>query len=142
VSAALLARVRLGTAHIAGYSLDGKLLATRMLCTALAQQWGLTLAGDPGADSTLEELVLPDCAGPAAALRALLRQAYAIGEDDRRLRQAILGAGEAQAAANFDALRKHYPVRRELRGRPVSHAADGQRALLLAMGCVPQRRPE
>ncbi len=35
ISSALLQRVTLGTAHIAGYSLDGKLLATRMLSEAV-----------------------------------------------------------------------------------------------------------
>ncbi len=36
ISQALLRQVQFGTPHIAGYSLDGKLLATRMLVEAMA----------------------------------------------------------------------------------------------------------
>ena len=47
VDPALLRQVRLGTPHIAGYSHDGKLLATRMLVAAMARELGLDWR-DPG----------------------------------------------------------------------------------------------
>jgi erythronate-4-phosphate dehydrogenase len=37
ISAELLRRVHYGSPHVAGYSLDGKILATRMLCDRLAE---------------------------------------------------------------------------------------------------------
>ncbi|MFV8817196.1 4-phosphoerythronate dehydrogenase [Haliea sp. E17] len=134
----LLAGVDLGTAHIAGYSLDGKLLATGMLATALAQTLGLDVpaprAPDPG------PLFLAAPGSPADALRQLLAQRYRVADDDRRLRDAVLGAPAEQAARNFDLLRKHYPERRELAGSVVNldTGAESHAGLVRALGAIPR----
>ena len=121
ISAALLASVRLGTAHIAGYSLDSKVLASRMLCQALTESrhWStVALAGDPLAE--LPPLQLEQASSPAEVIRQLCLASYPIERDDRLLREATLGQVPAQAADNFDQLRKCYPERRELSGRKVA----------------------
>ncbi|MCB1677351.1 MAG: 4-phosphoerythronate dehydrogenase [Halioglobus sp.] len=146
IDPALLGRVLLGTAHIAGYSLDGKLRATRMLAAALAAHLGVpaaataTGAGDCGAahsDLSLPPLRLAAGVTGAALLRYLLRARYDIVEDDRLLREATLGMEPAVAAAGFDRLRRDYRVRRELAGSVVhgTGVAPQARRLVAALGC-------
>lgn len=138
VQESLLSRVKYGTAHIAGYSLDGKLLATRMLKEAL-----LTHLGDLEPETSGNEYnsVSPIClsGSPTGAtlLRELLQHNYSIVEDDQLLREAALGQASATAAASFDRLRKGYRVRREVFGANVDvtlrNAADLR--IIEAMGC-------
>ncbi|KZX53351.1 hypothetical protein A3709_09460 [Halioglobus sp. HI00S01] len=109
----LLANVAFGTAHIAGYSLDGKLLATRMLLDAMADEFHIELSGGPGTAAPSLPLVAPIAPERAAAVRELLAQVYRIEEDDTLLRKAVAEAPEAIATA-FDGLRRSYRVRREL----------------------------
>ena len=139
VDHALLQRVDLGTAHIAGYSLDGKLLGSRMVCQALASHFEVDVqvaashAGEP------EPLRLPEDLAGAALIRHLLRARYRIREDDQRLRDATLGAGPEVAAAAFDRLRRDYPARRELQGSVVCGRFTDESvvALLKGLGCIP-----
>jgi erythronate-4-phosphate dehydrogenase len=135
----LLRQVRLGTAHIAGYSQDGKLLATRMLVEAMSAHFGIpwqdpgSAAGEPPVITLAQELE------PAALMRHLLRCRYRIEEDDSALRKVALDDAAA-AAAGFDRLRRDYPPRRELCGSRVLVAApsDATRELLLGLGCTIQ----
>jgi erythronate-4-phosphate dehydrogenase len=136
---ALLDQVTLGSAHIAGYSLDGKLLATRMLCDAAALQLGLALQyqGSPAAEA--EALKVPDELTGAALLRYLLKARYDIRRDDALLRSATLGRDTVQAAMSFDLLRKQYRERRELLGSTVHGNFQSQLhiELVQGLGCVP-----
>ncbi|MCO1335262.1 4-phosphoerythronate dehydrogenase [Microbulbifer sp. OS29] len=101
----LLQAVDLGTPHIAGYSLDGKLAGTRMIREALCRQLGIApLAVEDKSTGSIVEIV-----GDSAA--ELLLQMYDPREDDRRLRAAAAGTAPMQAA--FDQLRKDYPERLE-----------------------------
>ena len=139
IDQALLKRVDLGTAHIAGYSLDGKLLGTQMVCQALASHFEIDVqvadspAGEP------EPLELPDGLAGAALIRYLLRARYGIRDDHQRLREATLGAEPGPAAAAFDRLRRDYPARRELLGSAVRgrFSEEGVVALLEGLGCIP-----
>jgi erythronate-4-phosphate dehydrogenase len=129
--------VQLGTPHIAGYSLDGKLLATRMLLHAMAGHFNMLL-DDPGsAAGTAPVLRVPDGASGAELLRAVVAQRYDIHSDDASLRAATLGATPTAAASAFDQLRRNYPERREILGSPwapgkLSAAAQ---ELLHGLGC-------
>lgn len=105
---ALLARVWLGSPHVAGYSVEGKWLGTTMLYQAWCR-WRGVAEQAPVADGEGGELAMP--VASEADLLALLRYAYRVDEDDTALRQAV---GEADPGAAFDALRKHYPPRHEL----------------------------
>ena len=135
---ALLRQVTLGSAHIAGYSLDGKLQATRILSDAAAVQLGLALpdqvspAGEPAA------LVVPEALAGVALLRHLLEARYDIRRDDALLRSATLGQDIARAGLDFDLLRKQYRERRELVGSPVyGDFQQGDIELVRGLGCVP-----
>ena len=135
----LLALVRFGTAHIAGYSYDGKVLATAMLRDAAQQYlgWEMSAAGTALVEPP-EKIQLAGAYSYADALRYLLRSCYSITEDDRLLRRAVMGQEVAQARANFDQLRKQYRCRRELAGRQVAvPAGSNLRPLVIAMGCEP-----
>lgn len=117
ISRPLLERVALGTPHIAGYSYDGKVMGTAMIYQALCEHLGLK------PQARLEELLPPvmdnhlrvSTADAWHAQRQLIPQAYAIAEDDQRLRELALRAeqGKENFAQGFDRLRKEYPVRRE-----------------------------
>ncbi len=115
VNRQLLATSRFGTAHIAGYSTDGKLRATRMLAKALCQ----ALALDGGAVTALGlppvKLEVPAALAGQELLGWLVGQVYDIGEDDALLRS---------DAAGFDRLRKSYRLRRELGLISISNLAD------------------
>jgi erythronate-4-phosphate dehydrogenase len=135
----LMEVVRLATPHVAGYSLDGKLAGTRMIAEALQR---FAAAGELPAPA----LYAPPAADPIlkiagdgrVAVRDAVRGAYAIREDDRRLREALAGiAGGARAAA-FDGLRRDYPVRREFPCYRASGPALGPeaRATLAELGFV------
>ena len=134
---ALLKRVILGTSHIAGYSLDGKLLATRMLGEAVAAHFALQAHPPPspaGAPGTID---VGRTLSGAGLLRELLRSRYDIQRDDARLRSVTLGKPAKEAAAGFDLLRRDYPQRRELSGSTVrgncKHLRD--RELVRGLGC-------
>lgn len=140
INGALLGKVVLGTPHIAGYSLDGKMLATKMLSDELCRHFGLASPVATSAAAGLEPLRLPQGLSGARLIRYLLQQRYDIHQDDTRLRKALSGASPAQAAADFDLLRKHYPQRRELAAGIVTgcFSSPGNEALVRALGCTPR----
>tara|TARA_R110001599_G_scaffold353795_2_gene597867 strand:- start:2082 stop:3257 length:1176 start_codon:yes stop_codon:yes gene_type:complete len=142
ISATLLRQVQLGTPHIAGYSLDGKLLATQMLVHAMARHLNIPVINPGSAAGAAPVLHIPEGTQGPTLLRALVAQRYDIHRDDSAVRAATLDMPPAQAASAFDQLRRNYPVRREILG---SHfAADNlgadARQLLAALGCEPAER--
>lgn len=110
INAGLLERVALGTPHIAGYSVEGRLNGTQRMYEAVcvflgtAPAWRYTLPDSPPA-------LVTDSQG-FAALRHLLLRAYDIQCDVAALR-ALLPLPAEQRAAGFDRLRRDYPPRRE-----------------------------
>jgi len=109
----IVRRAFLATPHIAGYSFDGKVLATRMLYDSLCRF--LTVPRDLDLTPLLPPAGVPrvDVAGIAAdedALRAAVSAVYDIEEDDRALRVATTAD---PTGAAFDRLRKEYRQRRE-----------------------------
>lgn len=114
ISQGMLDAAALATPHIAGYSLDGKLEGTRMVAAAAARHFGVAYDWRPRIDPPAHRV-------PAAGdVRELVRAAYAIREDDARLRGAIEGES---LAARFDRLRRTYPVRREFAAFEVAGGA-------------------
>jgi len=124
VPAQLLKAVRFGSAHIAGYSTDGKYLGTAMLASAVAGALGIDLLADQVHLATPAErapaIVPISGSGVAQCLRSLVTARYHIADDDQRLRALLQAESGAAAASGFDQLRKQYPVRRELKGNDVS----------------------
>lgn len=131
----LLRRVNLGSPHIAGYSLDAKWAATRMLAEALADFVGQ--AAPPGGGlPPLKPLRLPVHLAGAGLWRVLSASRYDPLEDDRALRALVLDGKPEEVASGFDALRRHYRERRELAGSRVIAATEHQKAFAEAMGCI------
>lgn len=139
INAQLLEKVQLGTAHIAGYSLDAKIQATKMLCDAMVEAELIGSLPDNVPLSVQPPLMLSPVQSQAGLIRQLLAGSYDIHSDDVRLRAVTLGKDPAYAATGFDELRKHYSERRELLGRKVQLAASMQEqaSVVAAMGCTP-----
>ncbi len=124
----LLQLVEIGTPHIAGYSLDGKLNGTNQIYHAACEFLGV-------APQWQIEKVLPLIAEPVIKLKenfetherklnTLIKRVYDITADDRRLR-AILNFPTAARGRYFDELRKNYPVRREFHNYVASSTLGG-----------------
>ncbi len=110
ITESLLSAVALVTPHIAGYSLEGKAKGTQMIYQAFCQYFQLAHTKDyrsqlPQQPDYFSGLSLTD------ALAQYLPQIYPILRDDAALR-ACLKQGKIHAA-DFDNLRKTYPLRRE-----------------------------
>ena len=118
INLALLKRAALSSPHIAGYSFDGKLLGTRMIYEAAGRFLGASNAWDsaplmPQAPMVQLEI---DCQAKSdeQALAEAIVPVCGILSDDRRLRAAqSTELPAAVRAANFDHLRRTYPLRRE-----------------------------
>ena len=143
ITSGLLERVALGSAHIAGYSLDGKIQATRIVSEALCNHFAVA---QPTGESPLADppaVNAPANLSDAELVRHLLQSRYDIFEDDGLLRQAVLhNKSSASPEQGFDLLRKQYRVRRELAGAAVEGAAlsHPQLQLIRALGCVYERQ--
>ena len=111
----LAAMTAIATAHIAGYSIDGKLRATQMLHDALCEVAGKKPAWN--ADSLLPKpehprITIPSGVSPVRAITQCMHHVYDVRKDDAALRETMkldsIDRGKA-----FDQLRKGYAVRRE-----------------------------
>ena len=118
IDVALLDNVMVGTPHIAGYSLDGKLNAVRMVAENVAQFLDVPFEhiGEPDGKVESEFRVeTPDPGGDVKEqLYHVVRQAYDIELDDSRLRKIILMPPGKQGPY-FMKLRDEYRTRREFR---------------------------
>ncbi|WP_439102606.1 4-phosphoerythronate dehydrogenase [Congregibacter sp.] len=111
--------LKLATAHIAGYSWNAKWKATKMLYDKLIDV-GLVEApvqDDPGRGSELD----PVQGSGVNLVRGLLGQRYRTRDDDELFRN-LAGLPAAARAGHFDALRRGYRKRGELRGSRLSLA--------------------
>jgi erythronate-4-phosphate dehydrogenase len=135
----LLAHVLLGTAHIAGYSMEGKTNAVRLVREAFCRYFGFDAPWDPAAElppPALREIEIGPEPSPAEeVLREAVSACYDIQIDADMLRR---GAGQPaeMRAAYFRALRACYRERREFSNitvrLPCGHA--GLAAPLTALG--------
>ena len=112
----MLARVDIGTPHIAGHSFEGKVMGTVMVYREACRFLGVpaTWSHEPLMPPALVPRVEVDAAGRTdeAVLREVVRKLYDIEADDRRLRDTAVMDDVLRAKA-FDRLRKDYPERRE-----------------------------
>ncbi len=119
-----LSLAAIGTAHIAGYSADGKINGARMIYTALCEHFGWTNdwenAGPHPPDPEVSTIAVnAPVENLQAALHDIVRRCYPIERDDAGLRiLSSLPAGER--AAGFNNLRLKYPQRREFPAVTVS----------------------
>ena len=128
----MLARVDIGTPHIAGHSFEGKVMGTVMVYRAACKFLGVsaTWSHEPLMPATL----IPDFSVEASGrsdesvLREVVLQLYDIEADDRRMRETVV-ADDKTRAKSFDRLRKDYPERREFQYTTV-HVRNGSAALM------------
>jgi len=122
IDTALLEMVDIGTPHIAGYSLDGKIDGMIMIYNSVCEYFGTEpefSAGDflPEPEVKIVQLS-QDSGNQQNALLETVRKIYRIDRDDRMLRQ-ILDEPAENRGRFFDKLRKNYPVRREFQNTEV-----------------------
>jgi len=116
IDAELLQMIDIGTPHIAGYSLDGKIAGMIMIYEAACEYFGVEAkygVGDFLPAPAVGELRAGAEAKPdEETIRDAVRAVYDIMGDDARLR-GLRDVSREEAGAFFDNLRKEYPVRRE-----------------------------
>ncbi|EJM22299.1 phosphoglycerate dehydrogenase-like oxidoreductase [Pseudomonas sp. GM18] len=126
VDVALAELCVIATPHIAGYSLDGKQRGTAQIyqafCEFLGQPEQVSLS-DLLPAPWLSAVTLNADTDPAWALAMLCRGVYDPRRDDADFRRSLVDNVSEQRAA-FDALRKHYPLRREIDGLKVRIEGD------------------
>jgi len=115
IDAELLELVMLGTPHIAGYSLDGKVNAVRMIreaaCRFLSDDSTWNPEGDlPAPD--VARISLEGGGNPEEQLQTAVRSCYDIASDDRNLR-GLLDVPPQSRPLFFSQLRSGYRIRRE-----------------------------
>ncbi len=116
IATELLEMVDIGTPHIAGYSLDGKVAGMIMIYKAVCKYFGFSAKFD--IESFLPEPIIPELeinpnkGSEQDVLSGAVEKIYDIKEDDFRLRQ-ILNKQAEESGEFFSGLRKNYPVRRE-----------------------------
>jgi len=136
----LLERVALGTPHIAGYSLDGKLRGTGMIYRAACEFLGEPVSWD--VRSALPPVSPVDVTAAAGGdgetlVRAAVLGCYDVRVDDEHLRR-LLELPAQERPAYFDRLRREYPVRREFAATPLVHGplTGEQQRMLAGLGFV------
>ena len=118
----LLEMVDIGTPHIAGYSLDGKMAGMIMIYEAACEYFGVEVK--LGAEDFLPEpavgnLIVDGSSGGEQDVAAgAVREVYDIVGDDAKMRR-VADEPEEKRGAFFDELRKNYPVRREFQNTKV-----------------------
>jgi len=138
VDVALAELCVLATPHIAGYSLDGKQRGTAQIYQAFCDFLELPAQvklSDLLPSPWLSQVTLNADCDPAWALAMVCRGVYDPRRDDADFRRSLVGSVSEQRAA-FDALRKHYPSRREIDGLQVRIEGDSPelRRIVAALG--------
>lgn len=114
VDVELAQRCDIATAHIAGYSLDGKIRGTEHIYQAFCEYF--TVPANTATEFPAQTLLAMQLAGHtsvADALRVLCRAVYDPRADDAAFRLSLQGDAIQRRAA-FDQVRKNYPIRREI----------------------------
>jgi erythronate-4-phosphate dehydrogenase len=123
----LLEMVDIGTPHIAGYSLDGKVAGMIVIYKTACKYFGLEAKF--GMESFLSAPVVPELKiNPRVAieqdvLQEAVEKIYDIKKDDSDLRW-ILDKPAGKRGKFFDDLRKSYPVRREFQNTRIILATE------------------
>lgn len=136
----LLSRVRWGSPHVAGHSVEGKWRGTWQVIEAAARQLGHSTPAQAALTPLLPVVtrLAPSVPAPEGMisdtlrLAVLMRQVIDLAGDDQRLRASVQTDDPVHA---FDALRKHYPARREFTALTLTLAPDDPlRDVLIALG--------
>ena len=112
----LLALADLGTPHIAGYSVEGKINATEAIRSALCRHFHLSPhpKTPPSVFHRRRKQITVDAGEGRLSMRLepIIRRCYNIENDDRTLRR-IITMDESHRGWHFEVLRSEYDLRRE-----------------------------
>ncbi|MFC2119696.1 4-phosphoerythronate dehydrogenase [Bacteroidota bacterium] len=109
----LLQKVILGSAHIAGYSLEGKVNGTKMIYDALCRFTNQQNDWEPKLPSVENNIIdVSSTKKIEEKLHFIFNHIYKIEADDSEMREMVEMDSDSRAAY-FDKLRKEYPFRRE-----------------------------
>jgi erythronate-4-phosphate dehydrogenase len=109
----LLRIVLIGTPHIAGYTLEGKINGSLMIYDALADF--LKMDRTPNISLPMvnnNQLFFDSSFSTEESLNNIVKQIYNIEDDHRRLLE-VNSMNDSEIGRYFDILRKDYPLRRE-----------------------------
>jgi erythronate-4-phosphate dehydrogenase len=121
IDTGLLGLTGIGTPHIAGYSLDGKITGMIMIYEAVCEYFGLKPKyhiEDFLPEPAVGELEIESSGDEQETIAGIVRKIYDIREDDTMLRE-ISKKPEDKRGEYFDGLRKNYRVRREFQNTKV-----------------------
>lgn len=122
IDTALLEMVDIGSPHIAGYSLDGKIAGLIMIYKSVCEYFGTEPKFDAGDFLPEPEVktveITKDRDDEQSTLSETVRKIYRIDDDDARLRK-ILDEPVEDRGKFFDNLRKNYHIRREFHNTEV-----------------------
>ncbi len=111
----LLTHISIGTPHIAGYSMDGKLRATEMIFRSVCEFFKLNATWQVVTellDGSTPELTLSADIDDEDAIQIAILTSYDVRGDSAALR-CLPEINIEQRGRYFDELRENYPVRRE-----------------------------
>ena len=109
----LLRKVLVGSAHVAGYSLEGKVNGTKMIYDALCRFTSQLNDWEPKLPTVENNVIdMSSTKNLEEKLHLIFKQIYNVGKDDSEMRE-MIGMDNDSRAAHFDNLRKEYPLRRE-----------------------------
>lgn len=109
----LLSKVLIGTPHIAGYTLEGKVNGSLMIYDALADF--LKMDKSPNISLPVvnnNQLLFDSSVNTEESLNNIVKQIYSIENDHSRLLK-VNSMNDSEIGRYFDTLRKDYPLRRE-----------------------------
>ncbi|NRP52715.1 MULTISPECIES: 4-phosphoerythronate dehydrogenase [unclassified Marinobacterium] len=125
----LACRVLIGTPHIAGYSLEGKLRGTYMLYERYCEILGLEVS--VSFDSLFIDYPTPMLElTRQTTVQQVIQSVYSIKEDHQHFMDSLTPAKNQPKA--FDQLRKSYPVRREFSSLKLTGQTTGAMKVQLA----------
>ncbi|MCI0400034.1 MAG: 4-phosphoerythronate dehydrogenase [Gammaproteobacteria bacterium] len=130
IDADLLINIDIGTPHIAGYSVDGKIRATEMIYEATCRFFNETplwAASKDLSKAAMNVLHFSDSATDNEICQMAVLASYDARGDAAALKQ-MLRLPQDRRAAYFDALRDEYSLRREF-GATVIHLPNSKRTL-------------
>ncbi len=109
----LLNKVLIGTPHIAGYSLEGKINGTEMIFKAFCRYLNTNINFNFKKDPPQNSIVNFERLDPFEKnMYDFISKVYPIEQDDQKMRE-INNLSSEERGKYFDLMRKNYPVRRE-----------------------------
>ena len=111
----LLAKIHIGTPHIAGYSTDAKIRATAMIYNETCNYFNIPKNWKPTGgllDAGIQELKINSEVSDFDAIAMTVTAHYDVRSDAAALRR-VMEIDRGEAGYYFDELRKNYPLRRE-----------------------------